>query len=120
MIDVANNKITPIVVNKDIMQCKVDYAGNVLVVLLHSGEVQLYNIKTNQLIKSGTILPATDKAETQKPQIEATSKYLYVTQPKSGELVQIEVANFANSQKIKVSTTPYRLAIVGIESSEEH
>lgn len=120
VIDVANSKIIPIVANKDIMQCKVDYAGNVLVILLHSGEVQLYNIKTNQLIKSGTILSATDKGETQKPQIEATSKYLYVTQPKTGEIVQIEIANFSNTKKVKVSGTPYRLAIVGVESSAEH
>lgn len=120
VIDVADSKITPIVANKDIMQCKVDYAGNVLVILLHSGEVQLYNIKTNQLIKSGMILSATDKGETQKPQIEATSKYLYVTQPKTGEIVQIEIANFSNTKKVKVSGTPYRLAIVGVESSAEH
>ncbi|AYQ32135.1 hypothetical protein [Runella sp. SP2] len=120
VIDVTNSKITPIVLSKDIMQCKVDYAGNVLVVLLHSGEVQLYNIKTNQLIKSGTILSATDKGETQKPQIEATTKYLYVTQPKTGEIIQIEIANFSNTKKVKVSGTPYRLAIVGIESSAEH
>ena len=120
VIDVADSKITPIVANKDIIQCKVDYAGNVLVILLHSGEVQLYNIKTNQLIKSGMILSATDKGETQKPQIEATSKYLYVTQPKTGEIVQIEIANFSNTKKVKVSGTPYRLAIVGVESSAEH
>lgn len=120
VIDVADSKITPIVANKDIMQCKVDYAGNVLVILLHSGEVQLYNIKTNQLIKSGMILSATDKGETQKPQIEATSKYLYVTQPKTGEIVQIEIANFSNTKKVKVSGTPYRLAIVGVELSAEH
>ena len=120
LIDVTNNKITPILENKDIMQCKVDYAGNRLIVLLHNGEVQVYDLKTNTLVKSGNILPATDKAETQKPQLAATSKYLYLTQPKTGEVLQVEMANLSNVKKIKVSGTPYSLAIVGIESSEDH
>ena len=119
-IDVAGGQITPMLENKDIMQCKVDYAGNRLVVLLHSGEVQLYDIKANRLMTKATILPATDKSETAKPQLEASTRYLYVTQPKTGELLQVETANLANVKRIKVSAKPYRLTVLGVESSEDH
>ena len=120
LIDVVNNKITPVVENKDIMQCTVDYAGNRLVMLLHNGEAQLYDLKTNKLIKSAAILPLTDKAEAQKPQLAATSKYLYITQPKTGELLQVEIADLSNTKKVKVSGTPYGLTVLGMESSEDH
>lgn len=120
LIDALANTVTPILANTDIMQCKIDYAGNNLVVLLHSGEVSIYDLATNKLKKSAVILPATLKTETQKPQLEATAKYLYVTQPKSGEILQIPVSDLSSSKKIKVSATPYRLSILGIESSEDH
>ncbi|GAB2779414.1 metallochaperone AztD [Rhabdobacter roseus] len=120
LIDIAGNQVTPIIENTDIMQCKMDLAGNHLVVLLHSGEVHIFDLKTNTLVKKGSILPATTKEETQKPQLEATSRYLYVTQPKSGELLTVEIANLGTTSRIKVSPTPYRLAVVGMESSEGH
>jgi len=120
VIDPATDKVTPVIESTDIIQVKVDYAGNKLIALLHSGEVKVYDLKTNTVLKSGNIIPATSKDETQKPQIEATSKYLYVTQPKSGELLKIDIADFSKINKIKVSATPYRLTILGIESSESH
>lgn len=120
LIDVTNSKVTPVVANKDIMQCKVDYSGNQLVVLLHSGEVQVYELKSNKLLRSANVIAATDKAETQKPQLEATSKYLYITQPKTGQILQVETANLTSKKTIKVSATPYRLSVVGVESNADH
>lgn len=120
LIDPVADKVTPIIESTDLIQVKVDYAGNRLIALLHNGEVKIYDLKTNSLIKSGNVIGATAKDETQKPQIEATSKYLYITQPKSGELLKVDVADFSKINKIKVSTTPYRLTILGIESSESH
>lgn len=120
LIDVVANTVTPIVQSTDIMQCKVDYAGNRLVVLLHSGEVQIFNLSNNTLLKTGNVMSAIQKDEVQKPQLEATDKYLYITQPKTGELLQIEIANLTNKKTIKVSSTPYRLTLLGHESSEDH
>ena len=120
LIDMATSKITPIIESTDLIQVKTDYAGNNLIALLHSGEVKIYDLKTNTLKKSGSILSATAKDETQKPQIEATTRFLYVTQPKTGELLQINVNDFTKVNKVKVSATPYRLSILGIESSESH
>ncbi|MEZ0484561.1 hypothetical protein [Fibrella aquatica] len=119
-IDVASGQITPVLESNDIMQCKVDYAGNRLLILLHSGEVQIFDTNANRLLTKGTILPATDRTDTQKPQLEGSTRYLYVTQPRTGELLQIETANLANVKRIKVSATPYRLTIMGVESSEDH
>ena len=120
LIDVASGAITPIVESTDLIQVKVDLAGKNLVALFHNGDVKIYDLASNSEKKSGSILPATAKDETQKPQLEATSKYLYVTQPKTGELLQIDINNLASVKKIKVSSTPYRLSILGIESDESH
>ncbi len=120
LIDVKLNQITPIIESTDLIQVKVDYAGNHLIALLHSGEVKIFDLTTSAVVKSGSVLVATAKDETQKPQIEATSRYLYITQPKSGEVLQVDIKDFTKKTKIKVSPTPYRLAILGIESSEAH
>ena len=120
LIDPVADKVTPIIESTDLIQVKVDYAGNKLIALLHNGEVKIYDLKTNSLVKSGNVIGATAKDEKQKPQIEATSKYLYITQPKTGELLKVDVADFSKINKIKVSTTPYRLTVLGIESSESH
>jgi hypothetical protein len=119
LIDVTNNKITPIIENTDIMQCKMDFAENTLVALLHSGSVRIYDLKTNTLKTSGNIINVVDKTETQKPQLVATKKYLYVTLPKTGEIQKVATANLSNSQKIKVSGTPYRIAILGAEMNRK-
>ena len=120
LIDPATDKVTPIIESADLIQVKMDYAGNKLIAFLYSGEVKIHDLKANSLLKSGSVISAVAKDETQKPQIEATSKYLYVTQPKSGELLQVDINNLAKVNKIKVSTTPYQLAILGIESNESH
>lgn len=119
-IDVATKSVTPVLANADIMQAKVDLAGNNLVVLLHSGELRIYDLKTNALKISGSVTGATAKDDTQKPQLEATSRYIYITQPKSGELLAVNAANLSKISKVKVSATPYRLAILGFEASEGH
>lgn len=120
IIDVATKSVTPVLASSDIMQAKVDYAGNNVMVLLHSGELRIYDLKSNTLKTSGSVLGETAKDETQKPQLEATSRYVYITQPKSGELLVISTGNLAKISKVKVSATPYRLAILGFESSEGH
>lgn len=120
LIDVKTDRITPLVASDDIMQCKLDYTGAHLMVLMHSGEARVYNLKTKALVTSGQILPATAKDETLKPQLEATSKYLYITQPKSGELLVVRVGALSDTRRIKVSAVPHRLTILGMESSIDH
>ncbi|GGM79457.1 hypothetical protein GCM10010967_08960 [Dyadobacter beijingensis] len=120
LIDVASKAVTPVLASTDIMQAKVDYAGNNLAVLLHSGELRVYDLKTNSLKISGSVTGATAKDETQKPQLEATARYIYITQPKTGELLVVNAANLSKISKVKVSATPYRLSILGFESSEGH
>jgi hypothetical protein len=44
---------------------------------------------------------------------------MYITLPKSGELLKVETAKLSNSQKIKVSNTPYRLTILGAEMNRK-
>ncbi|MBN7811831.1 hypothetical protein J0A68_12810 [Algoriphagus sp. H41] len=120
LIDATTKAMTPIVESADLIQVKIDYAGNNLVALFHSGEVRIYDLATNKMTKSGSILQSVAKDETQKPQIEATSKFLYITQPKSGELLQVSIADFSKTNKIKVSATPYRMTILGVETDEGH
>jgi len=119
LIDISANKLTPIIESLDIMQCKVDYSNKQLVSLLHSGEVQIFDLKTNKLLSSGKIIESTDKASTQKPQLVATQRYLYVSLPASGEIIKIKTAQLSNIQKIKVTNTPYRIAILGVELNKK-
>ncbi|WP_375584113.1 YncE family protein [Cyclobacterium xiamenense] len=120
LIDVATKAVTPIIESSDLIQIKIDYAGNNLVALFHSGEVSIYDLITNTMTKNGTILENVAKDEIQKPQIEATSRYLYITQPKAGEVWKVSINDFTKIDKIEVSSTPYRMAILGLETDEGH
>jgi hypothetical protein len=119
LIDVVTNNITPIIENTTIMQCKMDFSENTLIALLHSGDVNIYDVKTNKLKTSGKIMDATATDEKQKPQLVATDRSLYVTLPKTGELLKVETSKLSNSQKIKVSGTPYRLIVLGAEMNRK-
>ena len=120
LIDVQKGEVTPILANADIMQAKVDYSGKNLITLLHSGEVRIFDLATNTEKTKGSVVGAVAKDETQKPQVEATERYLYITQPKTGELLIVSTKDLSKQQRVKVSATPYRLSILGFESSEGH
>lgn len=119
LIDPAANAITPVFESKDLMQLKVDYAGKNLVALLHNGEARVYDLASNTLLKQGNVIPETAKDEKQKPTLVATGKYLYLTQPKTGEVLQLDASTLAVAQKIKVSGTPYRISVVGMEMNRK-
>jgi hypothetical protein len=121
LINVVNKTIKPIVENTDIMQCKVSYDNKILGVLLHSGNFITFDLKTLSTATSErNLIPATAKDSKQKPQLELTQRFAYVTLPATGELQFFGIKDNANSKKIKVSNTPYRLTIMGFENSGDH
>ncbi len=120
LIDVATERVTPIIEHTDIMQCKTDYSGENLIVLLHSGELNIYNLQTGTLKLKANIISKVERTETQKPQIVATKKYAYVTSPKTNEILQVELANPSNITRIKVNGTPFRLTVLGMETNKGH
>jgi hypothetical protein len=121
LIDPATGAITPILENKELMQAKPDYSGSRFVALGHDGTVRIYDLTTNQLLKEGKLLATPiARTETQKPTLVATKKFLYLTSPKTGEVEQFDATTLASVRKIKVTGTPYRLTVMGIESNEQH
>lgn len=118
-IDLNGNTLKAIIESTDILQCKVDYAGNNLVVLLHDGTLKVFDLANGSLKKEGKAISAVAKEDTQKPVLAATAAFAYITQPKSGEVIQVNLNTFA-TKKIKVSSTPYQLTILGYESNEGH
>lgn len=119
-IDINTDKIIPIIESTDIMQCKIDYAGKNLIVLMHDGTLHIYDLSTGVKKKEGKIIAATVTTETVKPIAEATSKYVYITMPANGELLKVNVNDFSDIVKIKVSAQPSKLAILGFETDEAH
>jgi len=120
MIDIAGSKITPIYAGSDVFQCKVDYAGDNLLVLTLDGKLRIYNLSTGALKKEGNIIAAVNATDTYKPVLEATEKFAYVAVPASGEVHQISLQDFSSVVKHKVSSRPVRMALLGFESSEGH
>ncbi len=112
--------VTPIFESADIMQCKVDFAGENLHILLHNGTLKIFNLNNGNLIAEGKVIAEVAKDDKQKPTLEATKGYTYIVMPKLGELHQIDNANLVDIKKIKVSATPYRLTILGFENSQAH
>ncbi|WP_031525948.1 hypothetical protein [Dyadobacter crusticola] len=120
LIDVSKGEVKPVLASADIMQAKIDLAGKNLVALMYNGDVKLFDLASGAEKASGSVIAPVARDEVQKPQVEATARYIYIIQPKSGELLQISTANFARKQSMRVSGTPYRLSILGFESSEGH
>ena len=119
-IDISKNEITPIIEHTQITQCKTDYDGNNLVVLLLNGDIKIYDLVSGVLKKEGNIIPAISPDETIKPVLEATSKYIYLAMPAIGELHKINTSNFSDIKKIKVSAQPSKLTILGFQTNESH
>lgn len=120
LIDVVNATIKPIIQNTKIMQCKVSFDHKKLGVLLHSGEFKLYNLNSLQVEKEAKIIGETAADATLKPQIQLTANFAYITSPSTGELLQFSFEKTAIVNKIKVSSTPYMITILGFENSKSH
>ena len=120
MIDLTANRITPIYAGNDGLQCKVDYAGNQLLVLTMDGKLRVYNLATGALKKEGMVISAVNASDAFKPVMEASSKYAYIAMPSLGEVHQINLADFSDVVKHKVSAKPVRLTLLGHETDESH
>jgi len=114
-INAYDTTTTPIVQSTDIMQCKIDYSGNKLIVLMHSGEVQVYNLANNTLISKSNIITATARDDKQKSQMVATDRFIYVTDVRNGALLSFEINNLSKRKSTVISRTPWRIALVGHE-----
>ncbi|GAA3725645.1 hypothetical protein GCM10022422_03600 [Flavobacterium ginsengisoli] len=119
LIDVVANTVKPIIQNTTIMQCKTSYDRKKLAVLLHSGELKLYDISSLQAIKETKATAETATDATLKPQMAVTDRFAYITSPTTGELIQVNLSTLA-IKKTKVSSTPYMITILGYENSETH
>ncbi len=118
-IDVKADKIIPIFESKDVMQCKLDKSGNKIVVLLLNGDLKVFDIKTRNLVKEGNVGTSTTKEETPKPTMEATDRFAYIVLPKTGEVQQFDLKTMTSVQKMKVTSSPYRIAILGMELNKK-
>ncbi|QCR22531.1 hypothetical protein [Pontibacter sp. SGAir0037] len=119
-IDLAGNRITPIYEGSDSYQCKVDYAGNNLLILTLDGKLRIYDLASGTLKKEGSVISSVASSETFKPVLEATSKYAYIALPATGEVHQVSLSDFTKVTKHKVSDRPVRLAVLGFETNESH
>lgn len=119
-INITTKTVTPIFESDNIMQCKLDFAGENLHILMHSGLLKIFNLNTGNLIREANVIAQVERTDKQKPTIEATNRYTYITMPKLGELYQIDNNDLSKIVKIKVSATPFRLTIVGFENSQSH
>ncbi|MNQ31887.1 hypothetical protein D3C85_452700 [compost metagenome] len=120
LIDVVNGTIKPILQSTAIMQCKMSYNATKLGILFHSGEFKLFNLTSLQVEKEGKIISETATDATLKPQMQLTENFAYITSPATGELVQLNLAAMKIEKKIKVSTTPYMITLIGFENSKSH
>ncbi|WP_157510396.1 hypothetical protein [Flavobacterium frigidarium] len=48
-----------------------------------------------------------------------SERFVYITSPATGELVQVNLSTL-NTSKIKTSITPYSITIFGLENSTTH
>ncbi|RFP64314.1 hypothetical protein D0N36_14755 [Hymenobacter lapidiphilus] len=120
LINLVDNKITPIYAGNDAFQCKTDYAGKNLLVLTLDGKLRIYDLVTGTLKKEGDVLAATPAADTFKPVLEATEKFAYIAVPTLGEVHQIKLDDFSTVVRHKVTARPVRLTVLGFESDAVH
>ncbi|WP_299014319.1 hypothetical protein [uncultured Polaribacter sp.] len=118
LIDVEEEKVTPIYESTDIMHCVTSFNNNKLGVLLNSGTLKVIDLFSLSVVKEVQAIDS-DFEPTQKPQIILSERFAYITSPKTGELVQVNL-QATGIKKIKVTQTPYRLTFIGHENSIDH
>ncbi|MGR3810527.1 hypothetical protein [Jiulongibacter sp. NS-SX5] len=121
LINTTSGEITAIHASSDIMSAKPSMDQSKIAILSHSGDLVYKDLFTGEVINSlPGLLAATATDETQKPQMAVSGKYAYITQPKTGELLMVNLSEGQIQERIKVSSTPYQLTILGYENSESH
>lgn len=94
--------------------------GQELLVLTLDGKLRIYDLSSEALKKEGSVILSVASADTYKPVLEATTKFAYIDVPSSGEVYQVDLADFSKVTKHKVSSKPVRLTLFGFESSAGH
>jgi hypothetical protein len=120
LIDLSANTMTPIYDGTDAIQCKLDYAGQQLLVLTLGGQLRVYDLATNSLKRQSSVIAATPAADAYKPVLEASGRFAYLAVPALGEVHQVRLDDLSTTAKYKVTARPVRLALLGIETSESH
>lgn len=120
LIDVAENSITAILEDTEIMKCVPSFDGNRLGLLLYSGVLKVYDLHTNSVDEEIQAISLVDKDEEGKPNMKLTSKYAYVIFPNSGELWQIPITDDGIKKVYTLGGRPYQLEILGYETNESH
>jgi hypothetical protein len=120
LVDIKADTIKPIYAGADAYQCKVDHAGKNLMVLTLDGKLRMYDLVSGTLIREGAVISAVNSTDTYKPVLEATSRFAYISLPASGEVAQVDLSNFSQVVKHKVSAKPVRLIVMGFESDDSH
>lgn len=86
---------------------------------MHSGEFRMLDLNSLQVEKTANIIAETATNSTQKPQLALTERFVYITSPTTGELLQVSLSTLA-VKKTKTSATPYAITIIGHENSAGH
>lgn len=120
LINVKDNSVRPIIENTTIMQCKISYDLKMLHVLLHDGHLNVYNLSNNTLTTSFKAIDPVEPSASIKPQMEATQKFAYISQPAIGELWQVNLHSKKVANRFKLSAKAFRPTILGYESNQDH
>ncbi len=91
-----------------------------MLILTLDGKLRVYDLSSGALKKEGSVISSVATTDTYKPVLEATTKYAYIAVPSSGEVYQVNLADFNSVTRHKVSSRPVRLALFGFESSAGH
>ncbi|PIB36259.1 hypothetical protein BFP72_13095 [Reichenbachiella sp. 5M10] len=119
LINIANESITELVENSEIMKYALSLDETQLAVLTYEGSLQIYDLTTQTLVeeKSG-LIPANDKPTghgATLPNLALTEGYIYITQPATGEILQFSTSSLSHTASYTVSSTPQSMALLGYE-----
>ncbi|WP_128545247.1 hypothetical protein [Larkinella soli] len=118
-IDVAQNRITPVLESTRISAFRVDQDGKAVYALMNDGTLQSFDGRTNAALRSTKVMEAIDPAAKFKPDMTVSNRFIYITLPERGEVKMIHRETLEVAESLKVAGKPAKVVLIGAQQEVE-
>lgn len=118
VINPASNQITPLAESPNLQTARFDAEGKDVFVILRDGTLAVYDGATGTK-KTERTLPLVFPEQGSNPTVTATKKFVYVTNPESGQVLMLDRSTLADYRTYNLSGKPASVIIIGADVDEE-
>ena len=118
-IDIATEKITPLLETSDLFKCMVSLDGNEVVSLTKTGSFTITDVSTKEHVYNGTMGITLDTESSDHSSITSNvdyfEDYLFVSIPTSNKIIQYNLSEMNIEKEYDLDITPYQFKVLSYD-----